>query len=109
MIWWSFVAIISTSTFLASDDKISVVLVEAFVGKEADEVIAVPTKRLKLDPTISDASSTLLTAGDGTGDVIKHFNFALKCWNFLNSTEAHKKGTSFIYLLYFIIFECGWE
>lgn len=93
------------STSSASDNKIAIVLVEAFVGKKADEATATPSKRLKLDPTISDTGSLLLTAGDGTGDVIKHFNFALKCWNFLNSTEAHQKGI--MTLPQFIIFVCG--
>lgn len=89
-------------TSSAVDTKISVVLVEAFVGKEAEDISATPTKRLKLDPAVPDTNILLVTAGDGTGDVIKYFNFAMKCWNFLTSTEAHQKGIlSNLYILSF--------
>lgn len=89
-------------TSSAVDTKISVVLVEAFVGKEAEDISAAPTKRLKLDPAVPDTNILLVTAGDGTGDVIKYFNFAMKCWNFLTSTEAHQKGIlSNLYILSF--------
>ncbi len=70
----------------------SVVLVEGFVTKESEETVAPSLpKRSKIDPS-TDANVPAITAGDGAGDVIKHFYFALKCWNLLNSTDAFQKG-----------------
>lgn len=74
---------------LVLENKHSVVLVEAFVVKEADEILP---KRLKIDPTSQDSNLPTLTGSEGTGDIIKHFNFALKCWNMLNSTDVYQKG-----------------
>ena len=82
---------------LDSDGKISSVLVEAFVTKDIDETNVLPIKKLKIDS--SDPSLPVLTAGEGNGDIIKHFNFALTCWSFLQSTEAYQKGMTNAYKL----------
>lgn len=51
-----------------------------------------PSKAMKIDPAVCDPNIPTLTAGEGVGDIIKNFNFTLKCWNMLNSTEAYQKG-----------------
>lgn len=78
-------------SYLVSDTRNAAVLVEAFV-KPSEEVLTLPPKKLKVDPTVVDPNLPVLTAGEGTGDIIRHFNFTLKCWNMLNSTDVNQKG-----------------
>ncbi|XP_065222690.1 integrator complex subunit 10 [Planococcus citri] len=74
----------------SADNRISSVLVEAFVSEEMDEINTIPSsKRMKIDS--SDPTLPNLTGGEGTGDIIKHFNFALTCWSMLQSTETYQK------------------
>lgn len=71
--------------------KPAIVLVEAFVTES--DYSGPQAKRLKMEGGALDSNAPVLTAGEGATDIIKHFNFAYKCYNVLNSTEVYQKGT----------------